>query len=337
MLFKKKLNRYSMELDDRLYPVCEMENVRSGMRKYSIPVDSDGFVPTWAIVSRYHQKCGTKERFEDLKSDDNVLPPRLTPKEIIDWWADPTLYDICGIDTMGSNIYDVSSVKGKRMKEIQSRIAVICPSKSESDKIRQTISESFTLQELDEMTSGVSLIIQTVPDMKSANGVYVRRQPGMNVPIVVYESPSSPDVIVHELVHHLRTMPSRDNTGITESQYPMNKDRSVNYAKYISKSSKTRERIEAVEESATVVETVLRTSPDSPSGYYNDVPSTKSIDRLYMEDQILLKDDPNKIITGKKAVKRVNLDYDKTNIAAAEILSRESAKVSAKKLYSGKK
>ncbi len=95
---------------------------------------------------------------------------------------------------------------------------------------------------------------------------------------------------------------------------------------------------ECVEEAATVVETELRTEPDrKPSGYYADIPSKRSVHRMYSEDVKTLKGkDPKRKITGPEVVDKLNKDFDRLNIGYAEIMGRESAKNAAKKLY-GKK
>ncbi len=328
-----------MELDATSCPEYRSKTVRLGRKKYSIPMDSDGFVPTWAILSRYHEVFGNDVRRRDNSFDDErILPPRLTPEEIVEWWADPSTCDIAGIDTVDSEVYDVSSFTGP-MREIQSRIAVITPTRKEMLRIRKAIAESFSLEELDEMTSGNSIVIQTVPDGGEAYGVYVRKQSGVATPILIYEEGASPDSIIHELVHHIRTMPSRKGKGLAETTFPMKPDGSVDLWEIAKKGPEGRNRMECVEEATTVAETMMRTEPDGkPSGYYCDVPSGKSIKSMYSEDVKRLKgNDAKRRMNGPEVVNRLNRDFDRLNIGYAEIMGRDSAKVAAKKMYKQKK
>lgn len=332
--------RYGMELDQQSCPEYDCVPVRVGLRTYYIPVDSGGYVPTWAIVSRFHECCDADERRADrMDGDERILPPRLTPKEIGEWWANPRVCDIAGIDTAESEFYDVSCIDDPIMQEIQSRIAVISSSRSEADRIRKEIAKAFDYSELDEMTSGNSIIIQTVPDGGDAYGVYMRKQSGMPTPILIYEVGASPGTIVHELVHHLRTMPSRRYAGNAATTFPMKGDGTIDLTAITHMSHRDVDMMQAVEENETVSETILRMNKDfKPSGYYEDVHNGRTIEQNFRQDQKILKgSDINRRIKGKQAVKRINLESDRTNIAKANIISRVPAKVAAKKEFMKKK
>ena len=334
--------RYRMELDDKSCPAeFGTETVRVGLKKYEIPVDSDGLVPTWAIVSRFHELCDWQQRRDDineLDSDDEpVLPPRLTPREIAQWWADPSSMDIQGIDTADSEFYDVSCIDDPLMADLQSRIAIISDSRDESYRIRQAIADHFDYAELDEMTEDRSIIIQTVPDGGEAYGIFMKRQKGLPTPIIIYEAGASVDTIVHEMVHFLRTMKSRRG-GPASTAFPMDDDGELDLDAIDRMGQDDYERMMAIEETETVKETIVRRDKNTkPSGYYDDVHNGKLPQQNLKEDVRILKgQDLNRRIRGKQAVKRVALEQDRTNIAMAEIKSREPAKLSKKKLYSGK-
>ena len=69
-------------------------------RPKGIPVGKDGYVPLKEIVRRY-QEIGDPR---DSDSDDPVIQPRmLTPEEIEQWWDDPSVCDIDGVDTKESD------------------------------------------------------------------------------------------------------------------------------------------------------------------------------------------------------------------------------------------
>jgi hypothetical protein len=89
-------------------------------RPKGIPVGKDGYVPEREIVRRY-QEVGD---FSDSNTDDSlILPRKLTPQEIEQWWEDPSVCDIEGIDTKDSDIYSVPlSIRGRKRKALK-RIA----------------------------------------------------------------------------------------------------------------------------------------------------------------------------------------------------------------------
>ena len=104
-------------------------------RPKGIPVGKDGYVPEREIVRRY-QEVGD---FSDSNTDDPVILPRkLTPQEIEQWWEDPSVCDIEGIDTKDSDIYSVPlSIRGRKRKALK-RIAVLSDRK-ESDRIKKIL------------------------------------------------------------------------------------------------------------------------------------------------------------------------------------------------------
>ena len=104
-------------------------------RPKGIPVGKDGYVPLKEIVRRY-QEIGDPR---DSDSDDPViLPAMLTPEEIEQWWENPSVCDIDGVDTKESDIYSVPlSIRGRKRKALK-RIAVLADRK-ESDRIKRIL------------------------------------------------------------------------------------------------------------------------------------------------------------------------------------------------------
>ncbi len=297
-------------------------------RDYDIPVDSDGNVPLWAMASRL-QEFGTAG---DIDSDAPiVLPPRCSPRDIIDWWVDPNgAYDIEGIDTKNPEIYDVSSIESPTHRKAQRRIAVVTPDPEEQARIRRVLSESFTASELCAMSEQGSFVIRTLPDCGDATGCYLRRQDGVEVPLVMIEEGCTPDGIVHEVVHHARAAdPGRE--GVLRTSYPIDQNGKTDLKLFNRLSKNLRKKILREEERQTVAETVVRTHTDPmQSGYYDTVGGKRSRD-AYIDDRRVLTNTPMEIpesmiprLVGEKAKRAVTKGYDYTNIAKAEILSRNT-------------
>lgn len=303
-------------------------------KRYIILMDGTGCVPIHALVQRF-QQCGS---VRDLNDNDQVLyPMRCRPQDIVAWWADPRNGDILGLDTRDSMVYDVSSVKGKAMRKAQRKIGVVTDSRIEQRRIRSVLESSFTASELDEMTRNGSFVIRTVPNCGGATGYYLRKQDGVEIPLIVIEERTTADGIVHEVVHHARTMFSRK--GITRTAFPTRMDGTLDDDEYNSMSPREKKRINNAEEAMTVAETVARTAEDRmQSGYYDRIPE-RSARSAYIEDRHIMAGKPMSVPDfliprqkGKRAIRSVETNGVNTNIAMAEILSREPAKRSQQKL-----
>lgn len=280
--------------------------VRRGMRTYTIPVDSDGHVPLWAIVQRYQEVGDYRDRDD---TDPCLLSTPLTPEEIADWWADPSVCDIIGVDDKDPPIYSVPlSIRGKKRKALKN-IAVIAP-KEESDRIKKILADSFTAEELEAMSGGRSLMMRTEEHLHDCTGYYLRRQNGVEVPQIVLEEGTTPDGIVHEAVHHLRVtdgrtaFPTKGQVLDPEySRYPRSK----------------KDEIVRLEETQTVAETVARTRIDPvQSGYYDSIPG-KSSRSAYLRDQEIISE--GRALKGRAAIKAAEANYDRTSISRAIISS----------------
>ena len=174
-------------------------------RAESIPVDDTGHVPFDEIVRRFHERGDPDDA---RASDSRILPRKLSPDQIREWWDDPSVCDIDGVDTEDSEIYSVPlSIRGRKRKAL-SRIAVLADRK-ESDRIKKVLAKSFTAEELEKMAEGRSLMVSTTAHLRDCTGFYLRRQEGVPVPQIVLENGTTDDGIVHEAVHHLRVVEGR--------------------------------------------------------------------------------------------------------------------------------
>lgn len=280
-------------------------------RNDAIPVGKDGKVPFRAIVGRFHE-IGSRNDADS--TDVRVLPRELTPEQIEEWWNDPSVCDIDGVDTEDSDIYRVPlSIRGKKRTAL-SKIAVLADRK-ESDRIKKILADSFTAEELETMASGTSLMISSEEHLRDCTGFYLRTQDGCPVPQIVLEEGTTPDGIVHEAVHHLRAIDGRTTfptvNGTLDPSY-----------RRLPKSE--RNSIVSREEKETVAETVARTSVDPmESGYYGHVPGTFSRG-AYLHDQEVIS--RSKALKGKAAIKAVEENYERTSISRAIITANRKGK-----------
>ena len=301
--------------------------VRRGLHTYSIPVDEDGLVPDEALLVRF-QEVGD---WDDLDSRSSyVVPTGRTPEEIVDWWANPSLYDIQGIDTPDSPYRDVSSVP-RNQQRIQRRIAVMADPEEQA-RIRRILSESFTSDELATMTREGSFIIRAVPEMGDATGCYYRKQNGIEVPLILLEYNTTPDGIVHEVVHHIRAV-DPDRRGRLRTAYPTDKKGRLKDWTFDHLPKRRQDRILEDEERLTVAETVARTGlAPSQSGYYDGVPGIDPRDAYLADRNTLTDTDPDvpqsqvPRLRGRAARIAVLHGYDYANISRAVILNRSVRK-----------
>jgi len=290
---------------------CTSETMRPIRGSNGIPVGKDGKVPFKAIVRRFHE-VGSRR---DADSTDSVVLPReLTPSQIREWWDDPSVCDIEGVDTEDSDIYSVPiSIRGKKRAAL-SKIAVLADRK-ESARIKKVLADSFTADELELMASGIPLMVSSEEHLRDCTGFYLRRQEGCNVPQIVLENGTTPDGIVHEAVHHLRAVDGRTSfptkDGVLDPEY-----------RRLPKSRK--DSIVSREEKETVAETVARTRTDPvESGYYGHVPGSSSRG-AYLHDQDVLS--KSKALKGKAAIRAVEENYERTSISRAIISANRRKK-----------
>ena len=301
--------------------------IRKGGRIYRIPVEN-GIVPDWALAQRF-QEVGT---VDDLDGDSSVvLPANCTPEELIDWWVDPSSCDVKGIDTRDSKIYDVSGVPESK-RHAHRRMAVIADPE-EAMRIRRILSENFTREELEMMASNGSIVIRTVPDCGDATGCYFRRQDGVEIPLIVLEQGTTPDGVVHEMVHHLRAV-DQTRDGVLRTSFPSDRTGRLNEGVFRRLSRKQRNAIVEQEERATVAETVARTGIDPcQSGYYDGVQNMDPRTAYVQDKYIVTGRDPEDTapcqlprLKGQAAKNAVTNGYEYMNVARARILNRNVKK-----------
>ena len=279
--------------------------VRRGRQTYEIPVDREGFVPAWALIARFQEVGDRRDRMGTSKLKH---PPQVKPEQIIDWWIDPSGSDIEGIDTRDSPVYSVPlGIRGKKRSAL-SNVAVISD-REESDRIKKILAESFTAAELQEMTSGGSFYIKVVPHLRDCTGFYLRRQDGVNIPSITLEYGTTPDGIVHEVVHHLKAVEGR-------SAFPTDGNGALDRS-FHRRSRDEKNGMIQREERETVLETVARTRIDpNRSGYYDDIPRRNG-DDAYLHDQLLVSG--GRIVKGKQAKEACRKYYYETDICDALI------------------
>lgn len=303
---------------------CRVETVRYAGRYYQIPVDADGTVPLWAMAARL-QEVGDVES-EMKRRSEIVLPTGLTPREVVEsgWWLDPRVCDVEGVDTPGSPIYDTTGVPASK-RHAMGRIAVVAPPE-EARRIRREVCDAFTAEELEAMAKGRSVVARTVKDGDGAVGVYHRRQPGLEVPLITIEEGGTADPVVHEFTHHSRAVDPKRG-GILKTPFPTDRSGKLS-GRYLTLSEKRRNEIEMQEEAATIVETDVRTRVDPDStGWYEDVPGMDPRE-AYIEDQRTTKNLPKDArvsdvprYTGKRARDATVAAFSATNIARGLLAS----------------
>lgn len=274
------------------------------MRRRDIPTNADGYVPVEAMVKRFHEKG----RYADLDSTHaRVLPNRLTPGQISDWWDDPSVCDIQGIDTEDSDIYSVPlSIRGRKRRALK-RIAVIADRK-ESDRIKRILADSFTADELELMTTDRSFMISVREHLRDCTGFYLRMQEDVPVPQIVLERGTTADGLVHEAVHHLRAKDGRTSFPTKDGMLDPSFRRL---------DKRTKQGIVSREERETVAETVARTRVDPvESGYYERIPGA-SPRASYLHDQRVIS--RSKALKGKAAIRAAEQNYERTSISRAII------------------
>jgi len=293
----------------------------------SIPVDENGFVPRWALAQRF-QEVGDYDSDVGVE-DDLVLSGDLTPEDVLQWWLDPSCCDIEGIDDVDPDIYDVSSLP-REQQMVQKKLAIVSDPEQQA-YIRRILAASFTVEELETMSRNGSIVIYTMPDCGGATGCYWRTQDGKEVPLIVLEDGCTPDGIVHEMVHHLRAS-DKSRKGKLRTAYPTDEKGRFDAASFNRLPQEAQDEILEREERLTVAETDVRTSRDrNQSGYYDGVDGDPRF--AYEEDRRILTgaapDAPESEIPrlkGKAAKDAVTRNYEYSNIAVAQILSRDVKK-----------
>ena len=148
------------------------ETVTVDGRKYKIPVDDKGYVPQYALAARFTNVSeGTGPNVEkrnvaiDQRTESKtVLKGKLTPEDVKEWWARPNESDVEGVDDINSTHYDLSMLKSQGRKEAQGKIAVVGGTKKDQERIRNMLSDSFTIKEQRAISKdGLTISVQDLP------------------------------------------------------------------------------------------------------------------------------------------------------------------------------
>lgn len=284
---------------------------RSGHPVYiEIPVDSNGHVPEQALLKRFKEWTDEKPpKFfpkanrgsKDYKSRaEIVLPNKVTPKQAVGWWLDPSSCDIEDIDVAGKPKRNVRSLrtKSKNMRDAQAKIPVTS-TYGEEKKVRKNLAESFSADELDVLGKSKTTI-HVYPRTHTAAGTYQGSRSRVTVDRYRIDKPS---VITHEVVHTLR---DKDKTR-----------------KGILKVSD----VACVEESLTIAEQQARLDEPGNTGYYWMVrvfdedtrrwrkPTNEEAMAMAVEDHNLFTGGGKRGLKGKAAQKSVEENWHNSHIS----------------------
>ena len=213
------------------------------------------------------------------------------------------------------------------IKEIRSRhssgsIIITGGSRTDVDRVIRILREAFEDDEIAVMCKygGVEVRIEERND--GIAGVYERKRDGILIPRIGLIPNARDDQIVHEFVHHLRTVDNR-RKGITRTAHP------ADIRGGLIESDEYWDNLydfKNIEESATTAETTARRrSFDKVSNYYSKVPHNEPRSNdpklLYMDDRILLAGTEDEDLRGDEATDAVNDKFDRTHISNAKIFS----------------
>ncbi|MDD2627121.1 MAG: hypothetical protein PHI87_06205 [Candidatus Methanomethylophilus sp.] len=308
---------------------AKKEKVKVGGEEYFIPVDEKGYVPQYALAARFTnvgegRGPNVEERSVAIDQSSEakiVLKGRLTPEEVKEWWARPNLSDVKGVDDVDSTYFDLSALKTEGRKEAQGKIAVVGGTKKDQERIRKMLSESFTLKEQKAISKdGMTIEVTDLP--RSYAGQYYGKSDGITYLIKVDPNYLDDDTLLHETVHHARLVDKGRGSNLVKS-------RSV-YPDRVG----VRGNDMALEEAATVAETHARQGDyrvSSNPHYYGLIMDDKGKDAFVMmkEDRELFagtSETGSKGLRGKRALKAVEVNFDKSNISDLNLKGISSGK-----------
>ena len=311
--------------------------------KYKIPVDDKGKVPRSAIAARFLAvnegtgKAKKRNPVIDQKQDAKIiLPSELTPEEIKGWWAAPNTMDVDGIDDANTTLFTPIGLLSKGAKEAHGKIAVD-GTPEQIKKIRSTIANSFTVKEQKALVKkgGITVHVVDLPGDNAA--IYKGKSNGMSYQIFVDPKYIDDDSFLHEVVHHSR-MVDDGRSGI------LIKSRSSN-----DQTVRILTDDVALEEAATILETLARCSPYTPTidvSYHALVANGKTKKEWEKDARDKIEQDRelvagsaspgSKGLRGKRAKDSVEKNFDRSNISNLIIAKRspKSAKQRLRELAS---
>lgn len=293
--------------------------------KYEIPVDSKGYVPKEVILQRFldESQGGTDGRerscMRDIQHDADVihdLGKGVTPEEIIrtGWWQHPNESDILGVDDTSVNYFEEIATAAKSAQYTGKKMAMLMPPSS-AEKVRKVLGDNFTAKELKDAVRGGGLVITEGNTGKGVAGYYRGKMDGNDTPLIKLCPGAGADTITHEFVHHLRRV-DESRGGVTRTPMKLDEGNLLN-RKFLY--SKEWDSAVNLEEAATVAETTARTRKRTqhPTGYYEDIKGDGTMHSRYHKDRDTLvgKVDVEKPLRGKRAIKKVDKEFENLEIA----------------------
>ncbi|MDR0778223.1 MAG: hypothetical protein LBE48_02130 [Methanomassiliicoccaceae archaeon] len=288
-------------------------------KPFLIPVDKDGNVPIDVLVVRFLQVTEGdrkgRERAPHIDQTINantIIKPdkngNFKAEDIARWWANPNEFDIEGIDTKDANIFRTLNGSRKGSRAAQHKIAVQTIKEEDYEMIRQSLDNAFTIRELKTMVENGGLTIRVDESIQDP-GVYY---PGRNL-ILVNTRMAGAGTTTHEAIHHLRRADSERKDIVSKTR--------------IIPGGFTPENQNA-EESATTAETFIRLDPNKGRGYRSYYSKLKGNPEKNIDaDRELFLGKDGKPLRGKRAVKALEQEYDKSKIGNLQIFgTKQSAK-----------
>jgi hypothetical protein len=298
---KKRRNKKQL-MEDKVVTM-KTESVKVAGKRYRIPVNDDGFVPKSELVARFlavneGNRRGEKRNpviDQDLNAKVIIEGDELTPKQVKDWWAYPNESDIRGIDTMGSDIFNLSGASRKSSMNAQKKVAIL-GDEDEVKAIRKALEKSFTVKEMQEMVKdhGVTVSVQSIDN---AGSYFGKRGDSYRIELLRSYA-QDPDTIVHEFVHHSRAVDKNRKGVLARTRNASAEGIRIDDAADLN-----------LEEAATTAETLTRLTPyyePSNPGYYMFLTKSKTANKLRREDRELFVGNAEGGRAGKKGKKALN-------------------------------
>lgn len=192
------------------------------VRGKAIPYDpSTGDIPAELAASRFLARSKGPRRDYTRRASTVLESP--TPEEAADWWDNPSVCDIAGIDD-GEEIFEMRRLANP---EAQRRIAVLANSKTDQDIIRRDLEGAFSPEELERMSTYLKGAPGLTVDARRRDGELLGscdfrtgNRPG-NMITVSDDAVGDGVTTVHEGVHLLRhaegRSENRDPSGRTNT------------------------------------------------------------------------------------------------------------------------
>lgn len=238
-----------------------------------------------------------------------VLKGKLMPQDVADWWMDPSVCDIQGVDTKEAALLDLRKNQTTKEKVVGRNIAVMAKTQGERDRIRQYINDGFTTEEIKATSRNKPLLISVEP----IRGSYGSYDPTSHTIKINPEATISASTTVHETLHHLRFTGGGRKNSITKS--------------YITKGRVPTDNERTLEEAMNTAETTARMTPYSVANesYYSYIGGAKALngDRKAFVGNAK---SGGRGLTGKAAIVAVEKGFETSNISNLKTRSGTSAK-----------